>query len=556
MTTSTLTRSGSPATAPAAPETSPRPVVRASRVWWRAYRHHLRVLRTRSLAWILVVAGVGAGVAAGFADLYPSEAQRRAMAASVEGIPAFEALFGRTVALDTLEGFVLWRWGGFAVLLVAVWGMFSATSTLRGAEESGHAEPIRAGVIGPRGVVVAALAAMFTWFVALAAAIGFSHAAAGMDASTAFALGAALALLAALFAAFGALAAQLVDTRRRANAVVGVILGIALATRVVAASSSAPDWLWGATPFGWTTFLHADDDARRAVLLAFAISVTAVVAAAVGLARRDLHGARVTSDVSRPDARPIGGLVGLARHTTRGPATAWGAATVLSALVFGLMARDMADAMGDLPETVEMAAQIGWVIDTPLGVVSSMLLFLTFVLGLFAASLASAIRDEESSWRIEPLLTRPVSRSAWLLSRVGVAAAVIVVTAVAMVAAAWVGAAVTGASLPLGDAPVTAVNLVPVAWMFLGLGVAVFGVAPRMTTATVYALVLASYVADLVGGILDVPEDVLRYGPYRHVAAVPAADLAVGPAILMVLVGLVGTAIGVAAFRRRDLREA
>lgn len=530
--------------------------VRPRRVWWHAYRHHVRVMRNRAVAWIVVVAAVGAGIAAGFADLYPTRPQREAMARGIEGVPAFEALFGRTVELATLEGFVLWRWGGFAVLLVAVWGMFSASGLLRGAEESHHLEPLRAGAIGPRGLLAAALAAMFTWFAALAVVVALAHTAAGMDVGTSWAFGAALGLLAAVFASAAALVAQVVDSRRRTNGVVGVVLGVALLTRVIAASSGAPDWLWGATPFGWTTFLHEADGARPAVFGAFAVVVTLLTVGAVALGRRDLHGARVATDHDRADARTIGGLGGLALHTARGPATAWGATVVVSALVFGLMADDMAAAMGDLPETLQMAAQIGWVLDTPLGVVASLLVFLTFVLGLFAAAQVAGIRDEEASWRIEPILTRNVGRTEWLLVRTGVAAIAIVAAAAAMTAASWAGAAITGTTLPLGDLPITIANLVPVAWMFLGLGVAVFGLAPRITAPAAYGMVLAAYVLDLVGGLLEIPEEILRYGPYRHVAAVPAADMSVGPALLMVAAGVIGAAVGVAAFRRRDLREA
>jgi ABC-2 type transport system permease protein len=530
--------------------------VRPQQIWWRAYVHHLRVLRNRSLAWIAVIAGVGAGVTAGFADLYPTQIQRDAMAASVEGVPAFEALFGRTVEMATLEGFVLWRWGGFAVLVVAVWGMLSASALLRGAEESHHLEPLRAGAISPRGLLAAALGAMFTWFATLAVVVGLTHSAAGMDVATAWVLGGALAFLAAVFAAAAALAAQVVDSRRRTNGVVGIVLGVTLLTRVIAASSTAPDWLWGATPFGWTTFLHASDGARPAVFASFAVVLTILTVGALALGRRDLHGARFVSDDSNESTRSIRGLGGLSVHTARGPALAWGSTLVISAIVFGLMAEDMAAAIGDLPETAEMAAQIGWVLDTPLGVVASMLVFLTFVLGLFASAQVAGIRDEEASWRIEPVLTRNVGRTQWLLVRTGVAATAIVIAAVAMAVASWVSAAVTGANLPVGDLPITVANLVPVAWMFLGLGVAVFGLIPRITAPVAYGMVLAAYVLDLVGGLLEIPEEILRYGPYRHVAAVPAADMSVGPALLMVAVGVAGTAVGVAAFRRRDLREA
>lgn len=530
----------------------------AARVWWRTYRHHLRLLRNRAIAWIAVVAGIGMLIVAGYEDLYPTAEDRARAAASLEGVPAFEALFGRTVELATVEGFVLWRWGGFAVLLVAVWGMFSAGALLRGAEESGHVEPLRAGAITPRGLLVSILAALFTTHLALAAAVGVLYASAGMDPATAWALGGALGLLAAMFASLTAVASQVFSERRRTSAVVGSALGVAVLVRVLAASEGLPDWLWWATPFGWASFLHEVDGARATVFGAFAVTVAVLAVAAVALARRDLHGGLVVADDTGADrARAVGGHVGLAARLVRAPVIAWSTGLAVAGMVFGLLADDFAGALADLPETVAVAEQIGWIrMDTAIGVASSLLLFLALGLGLFAASLAAGIRDEEASWRIEPILVRPVGRSAWLLGRVGVAAAALLVAAFATAAATFAGVAVAGDPLPLGDLPVTALNLVPISWMFLGLGVAVAGAAPRATAPVALGLVIAAYVLDLVGGILDIPESILRLGPYRHVFAVPATDPSVGPAVLMLATGAAGVAVGLVALRRRDLAEA
>ena len=120
----TTTTPSTPATqAPAAPAAvEPRS---PAGVWWRAYRHHLRLLRNTAIAWTAVLAGIGAGVVATFEERLPTAADR-ATAAAFEGVPAFEAMFGRYVQPATLEGFVLSRWGMFAIF-VAVWGMLAAT---------------------------------------------------------------------------------------------------------------------------------------------------------------------------------------------------------------------------------------------------------------------------------------------------------------------------------------------------------------------------------------------------------------------------------------------
>ncbi len=543
-----------------AADPAPGPAAQSARgVWGAAYRYHLRIIRAQVFTWTVVIAGIGGLVTAAFADAYPTQAARDAMAATIEGIPAFEALFGRTVEMATLEGFVLWRWGGFAVLLVAIWGMFGSTKLLRGAEEDGHLEQLRAGALTPRGLLAAVLAALFTGYAVLAVVVALTHMLAGMDAATSWMLGGGLGLLAATFASVGAVASQLAATKRAATAIVGLVLGVTFAVRVLAAGTGTPDWLWGVTPFGWMSYLHEVDGARPSILVGFTVVIAALVATAAVLARRDLHdGFIATTERSIDHARPVRNPIVLTVRSTAGQVAAWAAVIAGTGLVFGLLADDFATAMADLPDTVALAEQIGWIgLDTPEGVVASLVGgFLIVVLAAFAAAQASLIRQEEASWRVEHLLVRPLSRTAWLVGRVAVAAAAIVLLAALAALASWAGTALTGAALTAGDAALIAVNLLTLPLMFLGLGVAVFGLLPRLTAAVTYALVIGAYLVDLIGGLLELPETVLELGPFRHLAAVPVADLGVTAALVMLAVGLVAAAAGAYRFRRRDLQEA
>jgi ABC-2 type transport system permease protein len=118
------------------------------------------------------------------------------------------------------------------------------------------------------------------------------------------------------------------------------------------------------------------------------------------------------------------------------------------------------------------------------------------------------------------------------------------------------GTAITGPGIGATDTLLVAVNLLPLTWMFIGLGIALFGLIPRLTAPIAYGAVLVAYVLDIVGGIVEIPERILELGPFRHIAAVPAADFAVGAAMVMLGVGIAAAALGAFAFRRRDLQEA
>jgi ABC-2 type transport system permease protein len=538
---------------PAVVAGEPRPL---PRVWWRTYLHHLRLLRNPSIAWISGLAGISMGVAATVDHRIGTEAERQALAA-MEDVPAFMALQGRMVDVATVEGFTLARWGMFGIL-VAVWAMLAAVRLLRGAEESGHVELLRCGAITPRGLLGAVLASLFTVHAAFGTAIGVSHTAVGMDAATSWTLGGAAALLAATFAAAGALSSQLVATRRRAASLVGAFLGVTLGIRVFAAATATPDWVWWTTPFGWMGFLHEVDASRGAVFTGFLALVTVLAAAAFVFVRRDLHAGPLghTDGVVRR-SRPVGGQTSLAVRATVGATTTWAIVVATLSLAFGLLTRDFVDAVAELGTMVEVGRELfGMVLDTPEGMVGATFFFVAVLLAVCAAGLGAAIREEEATWRLEHLLVRPLGRVRWLVTRVLVAAGGLLVIAIGGGVVAWAGTVASGASVGLGDAILAGVNVVPVAWLFLGVGVAILGIAPRLTAPLTYGLVVVAFLLDFVGPFLDPPAWVLDLTPFRHVASVPAVEMDVAASVVMLAIGLVGAGVGLLAFQRRDLKEA
>jgi ABC-2 type transport system permease protein len=556
MTTPTIPTVSRP-TPSTAPDVGAAPTASSLRVWLRLYRHHLRLLRKSAIAWTVALAGISVGVVTTYEDRYATPEELQAFA-DFEGVPAFEALLGRLVQLTTVEGATLSRWGMFSVL-AAVWGMLAGARLLRRAEERGHVEFLRAGAVGRRGLLLAALAAIATTHLLFALTIGVTHAGAGMDAGTSWALGGSMALLAFAFALAAALASQLVVSYRRAVGLVGAALGLFLGLRVVAAASATPDWMWWTTPFGWVGFLHPADEAWTTVFAALGLLVVALLALTLTLAERDLGAAWLpdTGDEPRRAPRALGGHTSLAVRETLPGARTWGAVTAVAAVTFGVLARDFSDAVADLPTMVEMGNQLGWTaLDTTEGVVAYAMSMVALLLAVFAAGQAAAIREEEASWRIEHLLVRPLGRVRWLVTRIAVSAVAVVVLALASGLAAWLGTAIVGRTAGFGATMGAALNLVPVAWLALGVGIAVIGLRPRWTAPVVYASVLAAYLLDFVGGMLELPEQVLDLSPFRQLAAAPAEAISVAPLVVMVAAGLVLASLGVAGFRRRDLQEA
>ncbi|HZD80445.1 MAG TPA: hypothetical protein VE646_10465, partial [Actinomycetota bacterium] len=169
-----------------------------------AFRLALRLLWKQALAWTGVL-GVGAvAITQGYQNAYPSLQSRMIIAAQIGANPAFQALNGKAVNLDTLGGFVAWRYGGPVVVIVAIWGLLAATKLLRGEEETGHGELVLGGRLRPTMLLAADLAALGLVFAVAWAVSGAALVGGGVQAAGAFLVAMQVVLGAVTFAAIGA----------------------------------------------------------------------------------------------------------------------------------------------------------------------------------------------------------------------------------------------------------------------------------------------------------------------------------------------------------------
>jgi ABC-2 type transport system permease protein len=178
---------------------------------------------------------------------------------------------------------------------------------------------------------------------------------------------------------------------------------------------------------------------------------------------------------------------------------------------------------------------------------------LGLVIAVYAAFRMGATRHEEDSTRAEFLLTRPVRRWRWLGGHVVCVLAALVVLSVVSASAMWLASVAADADLAAGDTFSAMFNMVPAVAVFAGLAVLVFGLAPRLTVPVGAAAPVAAFVVELVGPLLEWPEWVVGVSPFHHLAAVPVEPFGWPAALVMVVIGVMLTAVGVVAFERRDL---
>jgi ABC-2 type transport system permease protein len=522
------------------------------------FGHAWRLVRRGALIWGAVFALVAISSIAGYESGYATAADRTKLAAQLTGSTGLQALFGQARAVNTVQGFVAWRCGGLVPVIAAVWGLLAATRLMRGEEEAGRWEILLAGAVTPGRAAFASLAALgaaiaAVWAMTAAAILAVGASRYGFPIAGSLYLALALVAAGAVFVSIGAVAAQLSTTRGQAAALAATVFGVALVLRMAADSSASVEWMRWLTPFGWVEELHPLTGAQPLVLVPIAALTAALGAAAVRLAgRRDLQSGFLPSRDRAPlDPRLLGSPAAQALRSARGRLVGWIAGVGSAAFLFALISKSVAKVVSG--SVAEKAKSLGANIATAEGYIGLTFVFLIVAVCLYAASHVSAAREEESSGRLDELLSQPVGRVSWLTGRLAVA--LLCLTAVAATSAllGWAGSTVGGAGVAFGDMLQAAVNTVPIALLFLGIGTLAYGLIPRESGGIAFGSVAIAFLIEFVGATVKAPGWLLDISPFHHLAFVPGDSINVGSSMVMAGVGLAAAVAGVAVFKRRDI---
>lgn len=514
-----------------------------------------RLARRGAIAWSVAVALILVTGSVAYRAAYPDVVSRRAFALTIGSSRGLDALYGHSSRLDTVGGFIAWRYGTTIAVVVALWLAMATTRILRGDEESGRADLLLSGSTGPRrllaeqslGIVAAALLVTIAAFVGCLAG-GLAVTGSALFAGTVAASG-------LLFASVAALVSQFTRTRRRSLGITGAVLGLAYLVRALGDGAPHRGWLTWATPLGWVERI-APFEPRHSALAAVLLVVAGVAVCTVTVAardRRDTGDSALPERVDQASTRRITSLGGLDVILRRGALAGWSLGMALMGLLFGFIAADIAKFMAENPTVSKRTSNItGSSLASIKGFLGLSFAVIAVIAALYAgAQMVTTRRDEETT--LANLLTAGATRMHWLAVRTAVAAASLVLITLAAGIAGWAGVRLSGQPLAVTDALRGAANTVPTGVLFLGLATAVFGLWPRAVTAVAYGSVAASYALLIVTAIGGTPRWIIDLSPFSHLAAVPAAPVNTLASVVLVFAGALGIAAGFVAFDRRDL---
>jgi ABC-2 type transport system permease protein len=180
---------------------------------------------------------------------------------------------------------------------------------------------------------------------------------------------------------------------------------------------------------------------------------------------------------------------------------------------------------------------------------------LAMMAAAFAISLILRPHQEEAGQRAETLLSGSVSRSRWLtghlvLALVGSALAIVIA---GIVAGLTYGIAAHDVSGKLPMVVGTALVQLPAVWLPAAVTVALFGLAPRFSPAA-WGVLVGFVALYLIGELSGFPQWVLDLEPFAHIPLVTRDTFTPIPLLALLSIDAALIALGMAAFRRRDVQ--
>jgi ABC-2 type transport system permease protein len=514
-------------------------------------------------AWALVFGATVAASAKTYVTSFPTEASRHQLAAVTGADKGLAVLLGPVSAIGTAGGYTVYKCFVFLTTIGAIWALFAATRLLRREEDTGRWQLLLAGSTRPArataatlGALGAAVAVIFfgTTLITLLAA---RDKAVGFGVGETVLYGLSITIAPAVFAAVGAVTSQLGRTRRMATGLGMGVFGITFVIRMIADSAAGTRWLLWATPFGWTELVRPFTlNDPWPLLLAGVTALGLCLAATVLASRRDVgSGVLASRDVSELRPFGLGSPFGLTLRLEIGVIAAWCAATGAAAFAFGMILKV---ATGSVPksfaDTLDRFGVKGTLANQYLGGVAFLLV--ATLVALLPAGQIGAGSDEETSGRLVHVLAQPTDRSLLFVARLGLAAAGIAVAGLLAGLAAWVAGKTQGVDLAFVKTVGAGLNVVPTAFVTLGVGALLLSIAPRRAAAAVYAVVSWSLVVDLLGSMVASLEWLEHVSLFHYMALAPAQDVDPTAVAITVGAGVLLCGLATVLFSRRDAQSA
>ena len=531
---------------------------------------------------------------------FPTDPTKRAaFAADIQKVTQNFRFYGDPVALDTFGGYLTWRILGLVPVLLGIWALLAGSRMVRGDEQRGRLDILLSTPTG-RGRLLLSRAAAFATAVlsALILAAVFSMAGVAITPfGTDYTPGAVvitmlnIGAVTLLFAALALLLGQVVQTRRMAASITGVLLGAAYFGNNLSDSSDLLKALRVINPLYYYSLSKPLIDSIgpnwAAIIGLLVVAVIFTVAALWVFVRRDIGQPFALFQTTRntPSATVAVSDEGLAveRANRRDPATVLNKArTLWLRNVFGATLRDL---RGTLVFWAFGSAAFTWLIisiakssqdaiyraiaDNPLILkiiggdlrINSAYLsyalftFLPVIVALYAITLVAGWCGDQEDGRLEILLSAPLTRTRLIVERLEAAGTALAVVLAVVYVTLLVAGAAYDFSFDRGNAAIAVALCWPLAMAVVGGGFLLAAVLRRPNAAVSFVATLTGilFFVELLGRALNLPDWLTNFSPFTQFGQPLLNGLDSWSQAALIVEAAVLVVASVLAFRRRDI---
>ncbi len=512
-----------------------------------ARRDRVMILATVVVVWVMTYTS-----AVATQDLYAAGVDRVMANEAANSSTAAVAMYGHIHDTSSVGGIGSNKAGMLNYVILAFLAIAIVRRHTRAEEESGRFELLGAAPVGRLAPLAAALGlAAATSLVAGLGSIG-SAIAGGWPTTGSVAFGLAQAGVGLAFCAVAAICMQLSASTRTGSSWAYGALGLAFVLRMLGdvywdQPAAFLSWL---SPLGWAQQMRPYDGDRFWPLLVPLLFTAAAVAVAVVLeSRRDL-GAGLIPDRPGPAHGTTGSPLALAWRLERGLVIGWLIAYLIMGVLFGTIVSTLGGLLsGPAEEMLRRMGGVGTFNDlyiTMIGLMSA------FGVAAFGVAVVMRLRTEESAGRVEEVLATPVRR----LTYVGSFLSIALLGGVALVVT--MGAAMAGTHALAGESSgfwrEFSPNLaqLPAIWVMVALTIVAIGWLPRFDWLG-WGLLSAVILIGELGGLMGLPDWVMKLSPFAHVPKLPVEAMNWTPVLTLAALAVALMAVGLLGYRRRDI---
>ena len=507
--------------------------------------------------WLLGIIGFTLIIPPAYAEVFPTEIERLGMAETMSN-PAMIAMVGPifdsgnyTIGAMFSQAMLL-----FIGIIVALMNIFFVVRHTRADEENGRSELIRSLPTGRLSGLISTLMVSTGVNLILGLFLGlglYFLKIEGMDLNGSLLFGAVLSATGIMFASFTALFAQLSKNTRTVLSYSFSFLGLAYLMRAV--GDVGQNFLTWISPLGLV--LQAQVYVNNYWWPVGLVIIMAIIVAGIALylnKLRDLGDGFINERPGREKASIIlqsyGGLTFKLVKTT---ICSWVIAMFLIGVSYGAIFGDLESFFAGNEMLQQILAESGQEFSMAEQFLPILMVISAIVATIPTLTLVLRVIGEEKKNRIEQVLSRNVSRTTILGSYVFSG----FVTSIIAVLAAVLGLYLASSAVmenPMSKAVLLKAGLVylPAIWMMLGIAVVLVGFFQKYVN-WIWLYLGYAFIATYLGGILDLPEWMLRISPFGGIPQIPIEEMSWRPLVFLSGIAVVLTIIGFVGFKKRDI---